>query len=230
MQTRSSADAPCRYLRRVRPMCRPVPSRLAKSGQRAASATLAFETQGFHPLPVGAARVNLETVGWRSALKSERTHVAEVRARRGGNPRIGSRRRYCSRCRGGYPRGCRRSTHGEREHDRVAPPSTPRAARVQSKQRLLRTRRQQIAFRHAPLAGPNATRESSWQPRRMKQLRSTTSMPSEARLGRKGRQLQLVRPTGFVLGVQIVERLRDLHGVHDDLRVLLGARQGSGSR
>ena len=52
----------------------------------------------------------------------------------------------------------------------------------------------------------------------------TAPMPSEARLGHERRQLQLVRPAGSVLGVQVVERLRDLHGVHDDLRVLLRAR------
>ena len=34
----------------------------------------------------------------------------------------------------------------------------------------------------------------------------------------------------FVLSVQVVERLGNLHGVHDDLRVLLGPRQGSGCR
>jgi len=52
--------------------------------------------------------------------------------------------------------------------------------------------------------------------------------PLKARLGRKGRQLELVRPTGFVLRVEVIERLRDLHGIHHHLRVLLGARQGTG--
>src|SRR5438552_3577642 len=51
----------------------------------------------------------------------------------------------------------------------------------------------------------------------------------KARLGRKGRQLELVRPTGFILGVEVIERLRNLHGIHHYLRVLLGARQGAGS-
>src|SRR5262249_17178344 len=50
--------------------------------------------------------------------------------------------------------------------------------------------------------------------------------PLKARLGRKGRQLELVRPTGSVRGVEVIERLRDLDGIDHQLRVLLGARQG----
>jgi hypothetical protein len=52
--------------------------------------------------------------------------------------------------------------------------------------------------------------------------------PLHARLGRKWRQLELVRPAGFVLGVEVIERLRDLHGIHHRVRLLLGSRQCSG--
>ena len=48
--------------------------------------------------------------------------------------------------------------------------------------------------------------------------------PLKARRGRKGRQLEFVRPTGLVLGVEVIERLRDFHRIHHHLRVLLGAR------
>src|SRR5919197_2258398 len=51
-------------------------------------------------------------------------------------------------------------------------------------------------------------------------------MPLKARLGRKGRQLELVRSTGSVLSVEVIESLRDLDGIDHQLRVLLGARQG----
>src|SRR5262245_41504738 len=50
---------------------------------------------------------------------------------------------------------------------------------------------------------------------------------SYARLGGERSQLQLVRPAGLVLRVQIVERVRDLHGVHHDFGMLLGPRQGA---
>ena len=46
----------------------------------------------------------------------------------------------------------------------------------------------------------------------------------KARLSRKGCQLQFVRPTGFVLGVQVIERLRNLHRIHHYLWPLLGHR------
>src|SRR5262245_34373188 len=49
--------------------------------------------------------------------------------------------------------------------------------------------------------------------------------PLIARLRRKGCQLEFVCPTGFVLGVEVIECLCDLHGIHHHLRVLLGACQ-----
>src|SRR3989442_15573538 len=52
----------------------------------------------------------------------------------------------------------------------------------------------------------------------------------KTRLGCKGRQLEVVRPTGFVLGVEVIERLRDLHRIHHHLWPLLGYRQGAGAR
>src|SRR5215510_10700622 len=60
--------------------------------------------------------------------------------------------------------------------------------------------------------------------RRGRRLADVT--PLKARLRRKGRQLELVRPTGFVLGVEVIERFSDFHGIHYHVRLLLGSRQG----
>src|SRR5262249_37658619 len=51
-----------------------------------------------------------------------------------------------------------------------------------------------------------------------------------ARLRGKRRQLKFVRPTGLVLCVQIVECLRNFHGIHYDLWSLPGARQSPSAR
>ena len=53
--------------------------------------------------------------------------------------------------------------------------------------------------------------------------------PLKARLSRKGRQLQFVRPTGFVLCMEVIERFSDLHRIHHHLWPLLGLRQGAGT-
>ena len=51
-----------------------------------------------------------------------------------------------------------------------------------------------------------------------------TSLPSVARLRHKRRKLQLMRPAGPVLSVQVVERLRDFDRVDREIGVLLDPR------
>ena len=51
----------------------------------------------------------------------------------------------------------------------------------------------------------------------------------KARLGREWSQLELVRPTRFVLSVEIIVRLSDLQRIHHYFRSLLGQRQGAGA-
>src|SRR5215467_12158167 len=51
----------------------------------------------------------------------------------------------------------------------------------------------------------------------------------KALLGCKGRQLELLRPTGSVLSVEVVERLRDLYWINQDVRLLLCVRQSTGA-
>src|SRR5206468_6093599 len=61
-------------------------------------------------------------------------------------------------------------------------------------------------------------------------LSAVESALSKARLRRIRCQLQLVRPAGFVLGVQVIKRFGDLHGIHHGLGILAGPRQRAGAR
>ena len=77
----------------------------------------------------------------------------------------------------------------------------------------------------AILRRPDVGFDSAWQKSIIAQtprMISSESTPLIARFSWKWSQLYFVRPTGSILGVQVIESLSDFDGVHNNVGLLLG--------